>query len=65
MEALEMYKTMMNIFNANCNDEDTEDIYDVYMFMHDITHTLFTEEDAQDIDEDDYLEGGYTLYFER
>ena len=59
MEALQMYKTMMNIFNENCdpeNTENTEDIYDVDMFMHDITHTLFTEEDVQDIDEDDYLE---------
>lgn len=48
MDALEMYKTMMNVFNAN-----EEDIYDVDMFMHDITHTLFTE---RDIDEDEHLE---------
>lgn len=56
MTALKMYKIMMNIFNENCDIEDTEDIYDVDMFMHDITHALFTEEDTQDIDEDEYLE---------
>lgn len=51
--SLEMYKTVMKIFNENCDPENTEDIYDVDMFMHDIIHTLFTE---RNIDEDEYLE---------
>jgi len=50
-EAAEMYQVMSKVFNAHGN----EGLYDVDMFVFDVTHELFAETDPQDIDEDDYL----------